>query len=715
MPKNEISAWTLLIAATVLGSIASVTLGGCKPPAPAGVDITATSSNLTSSNVTATVPVTSSNVTAVAAAPVETPRAAETFVAKPVADSKAADSGDVISAGGDWPQWGGTGVKNNVPGAKNLPLQWNIGKFDRRTGEWDSSNALNIRWYANLGSQTYGNPVVAGGKVFVGTNNGAGHLKRYPSKVDLGCLLAFRETDGEFLWQHSSEKLITGRVHDWPLQGICCAPLVEGDRMWFVTSRGEVRCLDTEGFHDDEDDGPVKNELARIADLMNAGPTAKDHAAALEGLASGTITEACRGLLARAGEAVSGDVTVETVSEGKVWKATGVFNGVERAVTIKQIGPRISFFKELSVADKRDADVIWVFDMMKTLGISQHNMCSCSVTSYGDLLFVNTSNGLDESHINLPAPTAPTFICMDKNSGELLWQDDSPGTNILHGQWSSPCVAELGGVPQVVFAGGDGIVYSFAANRGNGGKPELLWHFDANPKTSKWILGGEGTRNNIIATPVAYDGHVYVAVGQDPEHGEGQGHLWCIDPTKRGDISPTLAMKLEGDQRQPLAHKRIQAVEPENGEVEVDNPNSGAVWHYSLYDSNGDGQIDFEEEMHRSCGTVAIKDNVLYVADFSGLVHCLDAKGTKDGQPIVHFTHDMLAQSWGSPLIADGHVFIGDEDGDVCVFKFGAENKEPIYEEPINMGSSVYSTPIAANETIYISTKDKLFAISLEK
>ena len=242
--------------------------------------------------------------------------------------------------------------------------------------------------------------------------------------------------------------------------------------------------------------------------------------------------------------------------------------------------------------------------------------------------------------------------------------------------------------------------------------PELLWKFDCNPKTTKWVLGGEGTRNNLIATPVAYDGYVYIAVGQDPEHGEGEGHLWCIDPTKRGDVSSQLAMKVEDGKRTPIPHKRIQAVEEELGEVAVDNPNSAVVWHYDMKDSNNDGEIDFEEEMHRSCGTVAIKDNVLYIADFSGLVHCLDAKGTKDGEPILHFTYDMLAQSWGSPLIADGHVYIGDEDGDVAIFEFGADNPEPIDE--INMGSSVYSTPVAANDTIYISTKDKLFAIGLD-
>ena len=159
--------------------------------------------------------------------------------------------------------------------------------------------------------------MVAGGKVYVGTNNGAGHLDRYPSEVDLGCLLAFDEKSGEFLWQHSSEKLITGRVHDWPLQGICCAPLVEGTRLWFVTSRGEVRCVDTEGFYDGEDDGPVKDEVAFVAAFMNAGPSAESHAATIADLAQGKLSDAARGLLETAGEAVEGDVTVETVTEGK--------------------------------------------------------------------------------------------------------------------------------------------------------------------------------------------------------------------------------------------------------------------------------------------------------------------------------------------------------------------------------------------------------------
>jgi outer membrane protein assembly factor BamB len=107
--------------------------------------------------------------------------------------------------------------------------------------------------------------------------------------------------------------------------------------------------------------------------------------------------------------------------------------------------------------------------------------------------------------------------------------------------------------------------------------------------------------------------------------------------------------------------------------------------------------------MHRTCGTVAIKDGLLFVADFSGLFHCLDAK---TGVP--YWTHDMLAAAWGSPLIADGKVYVGDEDGDIAVFKLSKEN-ELLGEIP--MSSSVYSTPVVANGTLFIADKDHLFAI----
>ena len=515
---------------------------------------------------------------------------------------------------GDWNQWGGSPSRNNTPESGPLPIDWDPGQFDAQTGAWKPQTSRNIAWVAQLGSQSYGNPVVAGGKAYVGTNNGKGWIGRYPSSVDLGCLLAFNTADGSFLWQDSSEKLPTGRVHDWPLQGICCSPYVEGDRLWYVTSRGEVKCLDTEGFRDGENDGPFKGEKVEGSD---------------------------------------------------------------------------------------ESDTVWVLDMMKELGVSQHNMCSCSVTAVGDLLFVNTSNGVDEGHINLPNAAAPTFLCVDKRDGKVLWADGSPGANVLHGQWSSPSYAVIDDIPQVIFGGGDGWVYGFDA-RGDNGKAKLLWQFDANPKDSKYVLGGRADRNHIIGTPVIHDGLVYVAVGEDPEHGEGVGHLWCIDPTKRGDVSPELAVNV-AEPTKPLPHRRNQAIIKEQGEVARPNPNSAAVWHYPGFDANGNGKLDFDETMHRTCGTVAIKDGLLVIPDFSGLVHCVDVK---TGKPL--WTHDMLAASWGSPMIADGKIYVGDEDGDISIFELSAE-KNLIAE--VNMGNSVYSTPIVAGDTLYIANKSHLFAI----
>ncbi len=515
-------------------------------------------------------------------------------------------------------QWGGSSHRNNVVPDGHLPLSWAVGEFDLKTGRWLNKDAKLVRWAAPLGSQTYGTPIVAGGKVFVATNNGAGYLPRYPKTVDLGCLLCFRESDGKFLWQYSAKKLASGAKNDWPEQGICCAPLVENDRLWCVTNRGEVVCLDTEGFLDGENDGPFRDE----------------------GVASSSVHE---------------------------------------------------------------ADTVWRLDMMKQLHIFQHNMCSCSVTARGNILFVDTSNGVDESHDHIPAPDAPSFIAVDKRTGKVLWTDRSPGRNILHGQWSSPAVGVLGGVPQVIFAGGDGWVYSFRADGGKDGKPELLWKFDVNPKTWKWVVGGAGKRNNIIATPVIYKERVYIASGQDPECGEGPGYLWCIDPTRRGDVSPWLAVEAK-DHSKILPVRRIQAVIPEQGEEAIKNPNSAAVWGYRQNDANGDGEIDFEEEMHRAIGMVAIKNDLLFIGDFAGLFHCLDAKTGK-----VHWTYDLMAPVWGTPLIVGDYVAIADEEGDVRLFKLTPKPHEPIAE--INMNDSIYTTPTFRDDTLFISTRSYLFAI----
>lgn len=449
---------------------------------------------------------------------------------------------------GNWTMWGGSPDRNMVSAMKGLPT------------EWDIDTGKNVKWVAELGSQTYGNPVVAGGMVFVGTNNEG--VKDPEKTGDMGVLMAFRESDGEFLWQMVNEKLASGRANDWPYQGVCSSPLVEGDRLYYVNNRGQVVALDIHGFRDGENDGPYKDE-AETRDI--------------------------------------------------------------------------------------DPDILWIFDMMEEVGAFQHNMANSSPVVYGDLIFVSTSNGQDESHVNVPSPLSPDLIAINKNTGELVWEDKPAGENILHGQWSAPAVGEIGGVVQVVMGEGDGWVRGYEAMTG-----KQLWEFDTNPKDSVWPK----TRNNIISTPVIHNNIVYLANGQDPEHGEGVGHLYAIDGTKRGDITET-----------------------------------GRLWHY--------GRI------RRSISTGAIHNGLLYYADFSGFLHALDIKS---GEPV--WVHDTLAAVWGSPIIIDGKLYLGDEDGDVIVLEAGREEK-PLAE--MNLGSSVYSTPVPANGTLFIATRNRLFALKVDR
>src|SRR5689334_10331274 len=81
---------------------------------------------------------------------------------------------------GDWPRWGGTPERNVVSTMKGIPTSWDI------------ATKKNVKWMAQLGSQSFGNPVVTGGQVYVGTNN---ELVRNPKEPgDRGVLMCFRES-----------------------------------------------------------------------------------------------------------------------------------------------------------------------------------------------------------------------------------------------------------------------------------------------------------------------------------------------------------------------------------------------------------------------------------------------------------------------------------------------------------------------------------------
>jgi outer membrane protein assembly factor BamB len=407
----------------------------------------------------------------------------------------------------------------------------------------------------------------------------------------MGILACFDAESGKFLWQLSCEKLESGKANDWPLQGIASSPAVQDNRLWVVTNRCELVCLDLNGFSDGKNDGPVTDEVD---------------------------------------------------------------------------------------AEAEDADIIWRLDMIKELGVFPHNLANSSPVIHGDNVFVLTSNGVDESGVDIPAPEAPSFLAVEKQTGKVVWKHKISHP-ILDGQWGSPAAGIVNGKTQVYFPGGDGWLYAHDAETG-----KEVWRFDLNPKIATWQGGGRGDRSYMIATPVFVDNSVLLAVGQDPENGDGVGHLYRIDATKTGDISPELGEI--GSQGKP-------------------NPNSGQIWHYG-----GLNQETDENWFRRSISTVSVSDGMVFCADLAGFVHCLDFRTGKR-----HWEHDMLAAVWGSTMVADGKVFLGNEDGNLVIFEAKADAANVLAEIPTQDFAAIYSTPTFANGKLYLTDRVRLYCVDVSQ
>ncbi len=473
----------------------------------------------------------------------------------------------------DQPQWGERYTRNMLSAETGLAAA-----FDPATGD-------HILWSASLGGGSYSSPIIAGGKVFIGANNTDPRDTRHQG--DRGVMLCLNERDGGLCWQLVVPRTGGDDYLDWPGIGLCSEPTVEGNRVYTMTNRSEVVCLDLNGLSDGND-GPYTDEARHMAPAdrpaMELGPT--------------------------------------------------------------------------------DADIVWLYDMRAGVGVYPHDSQHVSILVDGDYLYLNTGNGVDNTHVKIRAPEAPSLIVLDKKTGKLVAKDgEGIGPRIFHCTWSSPSVAEVSGRREVFFGGADGVVYAFNALPPKMPEaPETLeraWRFDCDPAGPKENVHSYSKNTHegpseIMGMPVFHKDRVYVTVGGDIWWGKHQAWLKCIDATKTGEVTET-----------------------------------AALWSYPLE--------------RYSVATPAIVNGLVFVTDGKGALHCVDAD---TGQ--AYWTHDVGNSIWGSALVADGKVYVGARDGVFMVF---AADKTKNILFTTKFPDEINGTPTAANGVLYVPTLNRLYAV----
>ncbi len=377
----------------------------------------------------------------------------------------------------DWPQWGGTAARNMASTETGIPETFFPGKKKRDRLGFDPATAKNVRFVARLGSENYSAPVVAGGRIYVGTNDEDLDDPRF-RPTEGGVLMCLDEQTGGLLWRLVVPKLEIDRSKvsedfDAMNLGICSTATVDGDCVYIVTNRCEVLCLDVDGLTDGND-GPFRDEASfsvpEGADPVTLGPADADIVWRFDMLRDIPVFPHDA---SNCGILVLGE---------HLYVGTG--NGVYDGKVVLPTAP------SLVVLDKRSGALLARDDGRISADVfhGQWSTPALAMVKGRPLIVYGAGDGV--CHAFLPFVAA------------------SPAPGVLEEAWRFDC-----NPPGYRARGGTKIDY-WALVRGA-------------PKE----LDGEGmlvSPSEIIGTPVVQGNRVYVAIGQDPIHGPGRGALSCL-------------------------------------------------------------------------------------------------------------------------------------------------------------------------------------------
>ena len=277
-------------------------------------------------------------------------------------------------------------------------------------------------------------------------------------------------------------------------------------------------------------------------------------------------------------------------------------------------------------------EILWRFDMPSGAGIHPHDSAHSSILIDGNYLYLNTGNGVDNTHRKIRSPDAPSLIVLDKSSGRLVARDDERiGPNIFHASWSSPSEGLVNGRSLIFFGGGDGVCYALEALHAVEARDQVVnlkeaWRFDGDPTSPKkdvhsYLTNRKEGPSFISGMPAFYGNRVYLTLGGDIWWGKNKAWLQCIDAAASRDI----------------AEKRL-------------------VWSYPVN--------------KHCCATPAIYAGMVFVGDCGHQFHCVDAETGK-----LYWTHDVNGDIWGSPACGGWAGLLGNAERRLMDFR-GIEGKE---------------------------------------
>ncbi len=313
------------------------------------------------------------------------------------------------------------------------------------------------------------------------------------------------------------------------------------------------------------------------------------------------------------------------------------------------------------------ANIIWKLDMAKELGVFRRGAGDAGSPSgspvvLGDLVFCVTGEGCRRGG---DKGAAPSFLAVHKTTGKVAWSSSAPGENIIYAQWSSPVVAHVNGRDQIIFPGGDGWLYGFEPETG-----VPIWKVDCNaPSDRPWKIDPgspqfeEGKMKNFfMGAPVTHGDTLFVGLNLDFELQPGNAPLLAIALGYKGDVTG-MAIR----------------------------------WKFQ------------HPEFLNTFGSAAFADGIVYALGRNAVLFALDEK---TGHELWHSRFCKEGHAWffGSPLVANGKVIVGDEDGELFVYAAGRAKK---CLARFDFPSPLRTAPVLDKDAMYLSVNDSLYKLRL--